>query len=78
MMLGLVLISVLFGGTCGITAFCWDFGLFQSLVVYAVAGQMPFLLLPLLAPLFYLRAGADEDEDDETKEFNAFRAEYQG
>lgn len=51
MILGLLLLSVAFGGACGLTAFACDFGMFQSLVIYAVAGQIPFLIAPLLGPV---------------------------
>lgn len=48
MIMGLLILSILFGGACGITAFGSGFGLIQSLIVYAVAGQIPFIVVPLI------------------------------
>ena len=48
MIIGLATLSILFGGACGIAAFCAEFGAMQSLMIYAVVGLMPFLLMPLI------------------------------
>lgn len=47
-MIALVLLSALFGGCCGTAAFLSGFGFLQSLAIYAAAGQLPFLVLPLI------------------------------
>ena len=52
MILGLLILSIMFGGACGITAFCTGFGLIQSLAIYAIAGQLPFVVVPLLILVF--------------------------
>jgi hypothetical protein len=49
MILGSLLISVVVGSVCGICAFAADFGLLQSLAVYAVAGQVIFLIGSLIS-----------------------------
>ena len=48
MIIGLATLSILFGGACGIAAFCAEVGAMQSLMIYAVVGLMPFLLMPLV------------------------------
>ena len=48
MIVGLLILSIIVGGTCGITAFFLGFGLLQSVLIYVVAAQLPFLVVPLL------------------------------
>ncbi len=48
MIMGLLFISILFGGACGIIAFLFGMGMIQSLIVYVIVGQLPFIVVPLL------------------------------
>ncbi|MDD9739662.1 MAG: hypothetical protein RID15_06705 [Marinovum algicola] len=61
MILVLLLLSIALGGACGLTAFLCDYGMFQSLVIYAVAGQLPFLLAPLMGPMLGIFTPSEPD-----------------
>ncbi len=63
MTLALMFASLVAGGSCGLCAFHSGYGLIESLVIYAVAGQVIMLVAPFLArvlrPRKYLRQMPD-------------------
>lgn len=44
MMIGLVMLSAVFGAICGLVAIISGVGIIGSLAIYAVVGQVPYLL----------------------------------
>ncbi|MGY3438862.1 MULTISPECIES: hypothetical protein [unclassified Marinovum] len=44
MLIGLVMLSAVFGAICGLVAIISGVGLIGSLAIYAVVGQVPYLL----------------------------------
>ena len=59
MIVGLLILSVLFGTFSGCAAYLAGFSGLESLVIYAVAGQVPFLVVPLISPLMGHDGGSE-------------------